>query len=551
MTRRLVHKYFLSQESMNGRRKLHPAAMSLILASLIAGSLNRQSTVAAPPRIDEFDRRVESLSVRINELSPSDDVLDNLYFGWFDRPQARATMAVLVKTSAVLRREVRMRRVGNGAIPKAELDDMLRWADDAVARAVASEPDPRFRPHRLRITPDDIRRGDGPPLFALVDRSTSTRQNVDWGDLDLLAALGQRVYVRDTIVPFSAGSRPTPLVQRAAYLGMASVAMESAERSDDISVMNESSESAILRVTPRTLTELLTKTQTQDGSSHIAVMEADVDEAWPARAARRALVRGMTRQRRALVDRWRAPRPIDVHHGYSAIETAVWFDAFDGLALATVDGWRDVRDGSARAAPSLLIRPRELERFASTSLRVLRHSDVLHPLMDLPRVAVAVSLDAVHPDDPNRWAAWMVPVLEAMFESQIPFDINSNSFGPSSGDARYPVVFNLTRESANQVVAAFRERAFGVQVANIAALELSVRDGNGSAPTDLFVRVAYSGDRRLLIAAVNLSNETRFLAVVSEKRLPPFFDVLSDDSPIGAEGRFTLAPGQAVLLTSR
>ena len=89
-----------------------------------------------PAHVDlgALQNRVARLTERVTELAGEGDLLDSLYFGWCDRPYDRATLAILVKTTQILRRETALRRYGNGAITDADLRIILTWADHSLRR---------------------------------------------------------------------------------------------------------------------------------------------------------------------------------------------------------------------------------------------------------------------------------------------------------------------------------------------------------------------------------------------------------------------------------
>ncbi|MCH7925758.1 MAG: hypothetical protein IIC51_09515, partial [Planctomycetes bacterium] len=100
----------------------------------------------------EIRRRSTQLSREIAALAGNHDLLDSLHFAWFDRPYARATLAVLVKTSAALQREIRLRDRQSGAISDARVRHMLDWCDEAVTRVRGPSPSNSFRPDRLNVS---------------------------------------------------------------------------------------------------------------------------------------------------------------------------------------------------------------------------------------------------------------------------------------------------------------------------------------------------------------------------------------------------------------
>lgn len=157
-----------------------PWRQLLPLIGLLAVS---SSAVSAGPGyvnaldVNKLRSRVAGLRERVTEPAGTDDLPDTLYFGWFDRPDARATLAILVKTLATLHREVRLRELGNGAIDASTIRTMLCWGDDAFERVVRSSAQNRFRPHRLRLSLKSLPTALSlPPLYCFVDRVTAKRR---------------------------------------------------------------------------------------------------------------------------------------------------------------------------------------------------------------------------------------------------------------------------------------------------------------------------------------------------------------------------------------
>ena len=211
-------------------RILAPARLGMSVFIMALGciapcSLSADPGASKPLDVADLQARVARLTDRVEELVGTHDLLDTLHFGWFDRPYARATLAVVVKTTTAIKREIRLRRRGNGAIADASLHAMVLWADKALDRASESEVDGDFRPHRLRVTGGDLGGTPSTPaFFAFVDRATSTRLHPAFGDLDLAAAIGSRVYAR---LDRELGTADTAALRasRASALGMAAIVL--------------------------------------------------------------------------------------------------------------------------------------------------------------------------------------------------------------------------------------------------------------------------------------------------------------------------------------
>ena len=535
------------------RRCVRNAPYLLCVAALVTVGLgSARGEDATSMDVADLRQRVESLAQRVDELAPGGDLLDSLYFGWFDRPYARATLATLVKTSAVLQREVRLRNVGNGAIPEAALGAMLHGAEDAVDRVLADEPDPRFRPHRMRVTESEIIDGTAPPLFAFLDRATATRRHPAFGDLDLLAALGQRVYAHE-VGDLSDATNLQSLVRRAKFLGMLVVdVLPTATDVQSAEPVIASSSPGVLRVQPLTMAALLTRVAFDSTRPVPAVRDAVAGEPWPSRVARRALARGANGRPRCVVCGWSAgPNGSTPADAGPPIAAAMWLDALEGVSLAVAGGWRDLRDGSASASPSVFTRPDEIETFARTSLDLLRFADAIRSVMAARPVAIVVSPDAVDPLDADKWADWIEPFFAALVERQIPFDVVSDAADRQVLGRRYSLVFSLQRGDAADwnrlTVRVERELATVERLAQ----RRTVRELDGSFPRDLFVRFGDSSDGRDTIAVVNLSASPRELRITGPGDLPRLRELLSGTLMIGRDGRFTIGPWQTRLFTAR
>jgi hypothetical protein len=261
----------------------------------------------------------------------------------------------------------------------------------------------------------------------------------------------------------------------------------------------------------------------------------------------------------------------------------MWLDVLDGVSLAVADGWRDLRDGSTSASPSVFTRPDEIETFARTSLDILRFAELLPPLprgdnggsairsveaggdqggSRLGPVAIVLSPDAVDPLDADKWADWIEPFFAALVERQIPFDIVSDAADRQALDRRYSLVFSLQRGDAadlNLLTVRFERELATVETL---AQRRTVRELDGSFPRDLFVRSALdraspcqgsgdSRDGRDTIAVVNLSASPRELKITGGGTLPRLREILSGTQLIGRDGRFTIGPWQTRLFTAR
>jgi len=507
----------------------------------------------------QLDTRVAHLRDRVDQLAGRDDLLDSLHFGWFDRPYARATLTILVKTTGVLEREARLRQRGNGAVADIVVRDMLLWAEDALTRVAQSESDATFRPHRQRVTGINLTGTSATPaLFAFVDRATTTRYNGSFGDLDLMASIGFRIYAR---LDRDLGSEETMTVRadRANALGMATVVLQVPASTGNRSsselgsgyIPIEAAGAHALTVKPLTLRNLLERTpaSTIDARSAIAVVDPPCGESWASSLARRALARGASGSDRYVVDGLPAPSVAgseDTRLGATA--AAMWVYALDGQSLGLLRGWRDLRDGSGSPFPTVTTDPALTERIAHTALDLIRFGDVVSSLRSQPHLAIAVGFDAIDPDNENGWASWTEPFWSALIERQTPFDVVNAATASAGVSARYPVIFPLQRddvEDMNSTLVRLERRL--VQEVPLDD-RVTARELDGRLADDAFVRAGQTPGRGPCIAVANLSNRERHLKLGGGPELGPSRDAISGEYLGQADKSFSLSPWQVRVL---
>jgi len=494
-----------------------------------------------------LSERVAALHGRAVELAGSDDLLDTLHFGWFDRPYARATLAIALKTTAVLRREARLQEVGKGAIDDATLRTMLKWTDGALVRAAGSKAENGFRPHRLRVTPDELLDGASTlPLYAFIDRSTVTRQHDVFGDLDLLAAIGLRAYA----LPLSDLDDPTTadmLFDRASALGicLARVAMPERPVPDEWETPPATTNGA-LTMHARPLRDWLLGAAPAGRAADEgwAISEPRTGESWSASLARHALVRGVSERCRYFVADWTPPNGPDLR----ALAAAVWVGALDGQALGVIPGWRDLRDGSVNAAPSIFLDPAAVETVAHTSLDLLRLRAHLGAFQTTPLLAIVVGADAVDDRDEAVWASWVLPVWETLMRRQIRFDVVRLETGLIEPARRYRVVFPIRADEASDATAlvARVERTLAVESEHLH--RITAREEDGSLAADVYIRSGRASDEKPCVAVVNLSSESRRLKLRGGPSLGAVRDVVANESIAAPAERLPMGPWQVRIL---
>jgi hypothetical protein len=527
-----------------------------------------------------LERALTDYQARLAALVDRGDLSDSLYFGWFDRPYQRATLACAVKALAVLERELRLRRSGNGAMGDGTLGTMLRWLDDAMDRACAEPRTEDFLPDRIRNEPAAYGPGgEGPPLFGFVDRASFTRQDHWFGDLDLLACCGFRVYARPPRVASPADIRRIER-QRCASLGLIETLIMEPDQAPD---------SRYFQLRPGCLADFLQRSWSGNegsGADAIALIDPPEGETWAESLARRALYRGATQGDRPVVYGWEVPGGGASHsHQSERIRAAMWVHACEGQKLALLEGWRDLRDGSRLPYAALITAPQCVETIAHTALDILRHARFLERMGRDNLLAILVDESVVDPDEPNRWSPEFARVAAALHERQIPFDLVPRALaGDREWWAAYEMALALPpfagdpgpagREIdvhgkgqlvdvaapaevahsgwtparfANWVEGLLRDQFGSPRVAVLTA------DGRPERASDVYVRAARDADDVLRIALVNLSSHSRSVTV----RCPgydgvgSFVDVLDPGRELHASEPIPLDAWQVRLLVSR
>ncbi len=510
--------------------------------------------------------RVQALHDRVVELAGEDDLLDTLYFGWSDRPYARATLAILVKVAATLDREVDCRGHGNSKIDDATVESMLGWADDAIQRVIHAEPSPDFRPDRMKMTWSAVIEGtEAPPLFAFVDGARSLRTHPVFGDLDLLAALGQRLYARPSGERFPEEDLEVT-ARRAEAVGQAVV---------DWSILGpkDAQRCGVAEPDRRTrwpgrpqyvavgtLAWLTRDREPTTGNDPTlpAVGDPVGGELLPASLARRATLRGAINRFTYGVTHWTLPvADASPEHRRTAWRAAMWMQVLDGQRLALIETWRDVSpDAGDRSGPSVFIDPAEAETIAHTALDMQRLAKFVAGFETRPTIAFVVGPEAAcsaaesgcPPGQSDTWASWVQPIWKALVARQVSFDVVSDRTDEKALHGRYRAVFPLRREACVDPSDAIGriERRLAQDSEHV--YRLTAREMDGTIARDMFVRVGRTPEGKACAGIVNLSDRSRVLKLRGKPAIGASRDVISNQEISEPGQRLKFEPWQVRLL---
>lgn len=516
------------------------------------------------PEVAQFKDRIQNLRQRVTELADDSNLLDTLYFAWSDRSYARATLAILVKVAATLDREADCRANGNGKIDDATVESMFQWADEAVERVVRAEPSEDFRPHRLKVTWADILDGRrAPPLFAFVDRTNLPPRDPALGDLDLLAAFGQRAYICGD-PSNSATARFDERARRAEALGMTVVDTVPAGTPGRCGscLLNNAPRwpERLQRVVCMEFRNLLRGGELRESSGFTevpAILDNPNGEALAASLARRALLRGVMETPTYAAYRWTPPIvEVEPQHQYAALAATLWVQALEGQQLTLVDGWRDHHNENRSETASVFLSPTRAETIAHTALDLQRLARFVTAFEGHALLALIVGDEAVYDKQSNEdgesqvdtWASWVQPIWEVLVARQIRFDVVSDRTEEKTLRGRYQIVFPLhKKDCANPA------ETIGKIERRLAQLEdhvyrLTAREMDGMIAADMYVRAGKTPVGKACAAVVNLTDRPRALKLRGRPEIGPSHDVIADQPIPEPSQRIEFAPWQVRLL---
>lgn len=541
------------------RRVIRPSLSAAAIVPLVAVSM---VCADVGGDLSHFKERVQTLNERVTELAGDDNLLDTLYFGWSDRPYARATLAILIKVAATLNREVDSRGHDNGKIDDATVESMLQWADGAIQRAIQSQPTDGFRPHRIGITWKQLLDGKGvPPLIGFLDGIRLTPQNASVGELDVLASLGQRFYARPLDSRLD-GQDAETTAQRAEALGMTVFditplvgrsAWGCGNHWDFIRPLWRDRDRYVAYTGPATL-----PTKEADWSRGYSLFPAVEDtkggESLAASLARRAMLRGVMAKTAYAAYRWTPPivEPAP-QHAQAALAATLWVQALEGQRLALVDGWRDAHDENKSGESSIFLDPARAETIAHTALDLLRYADFVREYDDTPLIAIAVGKDAfIHETDnpygAAAWSDWTEPIWAGLLSRQIRFDVVRWEPPEEKPKPPYRWVFRLEQASHPTSGSTLERIERGLAQLRDHVYRLTAREMDGTIASDVYVRAGQTPAGKACAAVVNLSDRPRVLKLRGRPAMGASRDVISDQQISEPDQRLEFAPWQVRLL---
>ncbi len=467
----------------------------------------RASKSKVPARMASPSERLQRDRTVLHRMVTGDGLIEHLYLDWMAVPYQRATLAVAIKTIDVAQREIDLRGHGAGALTDDQLNHLLAWLDKALDMGL---------PRANSLSLNDIRvnaeqwlgeQSPGRPaaLFAFADRSTFTQRDRWFGDFDLLACAGFRIYPVGRNRPLTAADI-VALRRHADSLGIELIdAPLGAGLEDTRSALTRPT----ARIVPYELAELAALPAEVGRLS--AVIDPVGGQSWAELAARRALYRGTTGRAYSVAVGLSPPDGPD-RRATERMRAAMWVTAIDGQRLGVLEGWRDIRDGTPTPYPSRFTDPALLETAAHTALDILASDALLRQLQGPRRLVIRI--EPQHIVETNRLSPELLGVVERLLSWQLSFDL---CVQPPS-DARTDVWVMDWNDPRLAAWGGEKELRSGTLHAGEAqrrewlkaARPVAIRERNGGLAVGVYVRSARDGHR---VAVINLLDAERKLTI--------------------------------------
>ena len=506
----------------------------LLLALLAITTLPAASDMAAgqapsptpSPASTPADRA--AVQAEAYALAGTGDWFDTLYFGWFDRPYARASLACVLTALPPPQAGPAWCQFADTPAACAELAAVLRNCR-APARWAG------FYPHRLPV----LDAADGSPalqlpVWALLQHSPAGDDARARSAIDLQAALGLRGYA----IPASEWALSAAARRRATALGMVALtcAGPAAEPGDEPAVV----------VRPVSLCEVLSPDfdAARDRDRRTWALATPAGGETPAAAlARFALIRGL----RGDGEVWTVGPAAGWSAGELPLATRVWSAALAGQRLTVLTADESLSAAVEPLAPLCAWSVGEREQLAHGILDLQRLAPAWAASPAVAPVAVLVPATASATDDAHAWADWTLPYWQALLDRQVRFDVlPADAPAGAALRSRYRAVVPLTPQADGRNWINRLELRLAAQAEH--TMRLTARAPTGPFVTDVQVVTGPGWPDAGWIGLVNLQNEPRSICLRGGPPLPALRDVLCDEAYPASRGEIRLAPGQVRLL---
>ncbi len=419
--------------------------------SILAMSVSLLLAVSASADVDEhagYSIRLGKCKACLRRLLPGEDLTEHLYYGWMAEPYHRATLAVAMKTARTVERDLRLRENGRGVLSAEQLDHLLSWLE-AHLSGDFTPCFSDFKPHRITVDwrgwPELVSEGSPPSLFTFADRSTFTQTERWFGDLDLLAGAGFRVYANGRARGLTSDDQDA-IRRHCRLLGIGPLRIARVDRKGNLQLPKENCSSWLY---PQTLESLVRPAADRDScladGLTCAILDSPIEESWAEMLARASLYRGWSGGEAVVRIGCSIPEGIPKFEN-ERLKAAMWIQAIDGQKLGIIEGWRDLRDGSPSGWESLLSNPQRMLCAAHTALDQLRLAEVIDRFRGTRSLLVVVGFDALESRNTNRWSTHAHALFDSLLAQQIGFDLMIVGDRHRSGELtqrladRYPVV---------------------------------------------------------------------------------------------------------------
>jgi hypothetical protein len=494
----------------------------IVLLPLLAGRVApasygaQEGGIAHDPRdlnLEEGDPRLRHLEAKVHSLVDPGDLARTLYLEWFDRPYARASLAVLVQTLELLRA-----RAGEGP-PTASGTEAhegavwLDWCESALDRVATWEPSPpSSRSRSPAPTFDDLFIAERRGQWAWIDAGNTGDRDRPRVDPVLAAAMGFRWYGWRVPGRSDSGTLDENVTMLCTALGIAPLRVVTDAGGPELAPVEGVS---VLRgVELRTIVVSGQMLRT-DRRRAEGISDPSGGEAWAASIARRALARAMTPAGSFALAEWIPPHePGDGLDPVDRVRLAAWLHTLEGQALTVVSGdWEARRPGDTGSSRERAWNPALIEGLARAGLDLQGTADLTSAFPQPPSVAIVVDPTAVDERDGNRWAPWTAPFWSFLLDRQIRYVVVPVSVvdrpEADSKLADVPSRITLERDDADSVVEWCERIEWRLALQARNSRRVTAREEGGMLAEGIWIRDGRDRDGRSVVAVANLTAALR------------------------------------------
>jgi hypothetical protein len=532
-----------TSELAGGSRRL-AARLAIFVLSVVAASASSHAAQ------DSDAVLLDRLNQERQSLVGEGNLADELFFGWFDRPYRRATLAAAWLTIDAARAAQTAGRAASDA-PMAPLSiEDQGWLLDALTRSREPALHPGFLPHRLPVIDEappgrrlafpvvGVLRGTAAPGSSLDDSTAPSAGAI--AAQDLIACLGFRACGGSATVP-----------ARARSLGVLPVAFV---RAVELDPAVEAS------ISTSTLYDWLAGSPASGETLLPSLRLAQPHSVATPLTNARLMSLGDGAEVPLCGTLWETTGEPPADH--LPPHLLLWMQVLMGaqstiLLFPNDEATLAAADASSAAVPSPTTRllpllrscgsGASLEAFAHASLDLQRLAAYLPAFERRPQLAILVGEDALAGDG-TAWAAWLEPAWRALSDRQIRYDIYPYNTDADALAERYTLVVPLRKSAAARLDTWLFRLRLSLALIPEYVRRPTAREQDGTIAADVHIQAGETPSGRPCIALINLRDEPRVLMLRGGDKAGSLRDLINGEVLATPAELLPMAPRQVRLL---